>query len=91
MKKLLQISLLLVCTFASLTTFAQKKISNGNVKFEITELEGDSPQLSMLKGTLINMAFSGGKQKMDLAVMGGMMRVQTIMDSNDPELSLVHI
>lgn len=85
MKKLLQISFLLVFTFASLTTFAQKKISNGKVQFEITELEGDSPQLAMLKGTLINMAFLGGQQKMDLAVMGGLMRVQTIMDAKDPE------
>lgn len=85
MKKLLQLSFLFIFTISAFSTFAQKKISNGSVKYEITDLKGDNPQLAMLKGTMISMGFLDGKQKMDLAMMGGMMRVQTIMDAKDPE------
>ena len=89
MKKLLQLSFLFIFTISAFSTFAQKKISNGSVKYEITELKGDNPQLAMLKGTMISMGFLDGKQKMDLGIMGGMMRVQTIMDANDPENPII--
>lgn len=89
MKKFIQFSFLILFTLTTITTFAQKKISNGKVQYELTELEGDSPELAMLKGTLISMYFMGNQQKMDLAMMGGLMRVQTIMDAKDPKNSTV--
>jgi len=89
MKKLIQFSLIAFFAFVSVSVFAQKDITDGKVQYEITQLDSDNPQAAMLKGTLISMFFKGDKQKMDIAMMGGMMRVQTIMDQKTPENSTV--
>ena len=89
MKRLIQLSFILIFALSSTFAFAQKKISNGKIQYEITELEGNSPELAMLKGTMISMFFMGEQQKMDIALMGGLMRVQTIMNAKEKEKSTV--
>ena len=89
MKKLFQICLIAIFAVSSLTTFAQKDLSDGKIMYEITELNSDNPQAAMLKGSTISMFFQGEKQKMDINMMGGMVRVQTITNSKNPDASTV--
>lgn len=89
MNQFLKNTFVVAFTLLTVTTFAQKKMSNGIIKYEITDIQGDNPQMSMLKGTMFNMAFLGSKQKMDIGIMGGLMRVQTIVDATDPAKTTV--
>jgi GLPGLI family protein len=66
----------------STTNFAQKKISNGHVTYEITDIKSEMAELAMLKGTEMELYFNDGNQKMAIALMGGLMRIQTILNNN---------
>lgn len=88
--KLLKISLLALTFFVLNTTvFGQKKITEGLVKYEITDIESDMAELAMLKGTEVDMYFTAAKQKVDFAIMGGLMRVQTIIDNNATDKNIM--
>jgi GLPGLI family protein len=81
--KLFKISFLALLFLAFATpNFAQKKISTGKVTYEITDIQSEMAELNMLKGTEMDLFFSDAKQKMAIALMGGLMRVQTIVDNN---------
>ncbi|MCB0520501.1 MAG: DUF4412 domain-containing protein [Saprospiraceae bacterium] len=84
MKKILQISLILAFMAASASMFAQKKIKEGVVKFEM-KADGDDPTMALLGGTTLDFYFSGDMQRMDMNMMGGMMRVQTFIPSKSPK------
>ncbi len=59
------------------------------VKYEITDIESEMSELAMLKGTEVDMYFSEAKQKVDFALMGGLMRVQTIIDNNNKDQNVM--
>ena len=71
--------------------YSQKKIKEGIVKFELDmdEMGGSSPEIAMLGSSTLDFAFKGNKQKMDMNMMGGMMRVQTIVPIDKPEESIL--
>ena len=87
MKKILQLSILSMAFMViSTSTFAQRKLKEGVVKFELnTENMGDSPEMAMMGGTTLDFYFKGKKQKMDMNMMGGMMRIQTIIPLDNPK------
>lgn len=87
MKKFLQFSLLALAflTLAN-TSFAQKKIKTGVVKFELDMGDGGgSPEMAMLGGMTLDFYFSETMQRMDMSMLGGMMRIQTIVPNDKPE------
>ncbi len=88
MKKILQLSLLLFAVLAiSNPAFSQKKIKKGVVKFEMNmdAMGGDSPEMAMLGSTSLDFYFNGDMQKMDMSMMSGMMRIQTIIPTDNPK------
>lgn len=87
MKKILNLSLLLLAILAfSQSASAQKKIKEGSVKFELdTDQMGDSPEMAMLGGTTLDFYFSAEKQRMEMNMMGGMMKIQTIVPVKSPK------
>ncbi len=84
MKKILKFTFLLAFVAISVSVFAQKKIKEGVVKFEM-KADGDAPELAMLGGTMLDFYFSGNMQRMDMNMMGGMMRIQTIIPNDSPK------
>lgn len=86
MKKIIQISLvcLAVLTIATAAE-AQKKIKEGVVKFEMSTDGNDSPELAMMGNMTLDFYFTGNMQRMDMNMMGGMMRIQTIVPVEKPE------
>ena len=86
MKKILLSSILLVAFMAiANTAFSQKKLKEGVVLFELnTDAMGDSPEMAMMGGTTLTFYFKDKMQKMDMNMMGGMMRIQTIIPLDKP-------
>lgn len=77
-------TLLLLTASTTLTLSAQKKIANGQVVYEVTSIESDMPQAQMMKGSELVYVFTGNDQKIDMNMMNGMMRVQSMfMDKAD--------
>lgn len=79
--------LMLVCAMATFafSVSAQDKIKGeGIIKYEITDVESDNPQIAMyagmMKGSTVDMYFNADKTKMDMNMMGGMSRNQVITD-----------
>jgi hypothetical protein len=81
MKKIFQISLLLVSVLAfSQNAFAQKKMKEGSVVFSLDAEGNDGPEMMMMAGTTLTFYFNDKMQRMDMNMMGGMMRVQTFIN-----------
>lgn len=87
MKKFFQSTLFLLTILSFATeSFSQKKMKEGVVKFEInTENMPESPEMAMMGGTSLNFYFTEDNQKMDMNMMGGMMRIQTIVPTKNPK------
>jgi len=85
MKKILNFSLLFLAILAfTSSAFAQKKIKQGMVKFEMEADAEANPEMAMLAGSTLNFYFSGEQQRMDMDMLGGMMKVQTIIPIKNP-------
>lgn len=77
---------MLVMVSLTSTAFGQKKIKEGAVKFELsTDDMQASPEMAMLGGTTLDFYFSAEKQRMDMSMMGGMMKIQTFVPVNSPK------
>ena len=81
MKRILILSILL-CTV--IFAFGQKTMDEGFVKYEIVEVSSEdesmNAQLQMMKGSTMDVYFTKGKQKINMDMLGGMMKMQTILD-----------
>jgi uncharacterized protein DUF4412 len=84
MKKLFQFSLLLLCLTVATSCFAQKKLKEGSVKFELADMGDDSPEMAMMSGTRMDFYFTKEIQRMDMNMMGGMMRIQVFVPAANP-------
>ena len=77
-------------TVSTVTLSAQKKISNGKVVYEVTDISSDMPEAQMVKGSELVYFFIGDDQKIDMSMMGGMMRVQSMFQAkNDTPVVLM--
>lgn len=87
MKKILNFSFLFLAILSfSSTASAQKKIKEGSVKFELsTDGEKDDPNMAMLGGTTLDFFFNDEKQRMDMNMMGGLMKIQSIIPIKTPK------
>lgn len=81
MKNFFKLSLLasfLVIGLSSLS--AQKGLSEGTIKYEVTEVVSDAMEAQMLKGTMINVAFNQSNSRLSMSMMGGMIEMDVISD-----------
>lgn len=64
--------------------FCQEVIEEAYVQFEVTDVTSSNPQaqamLDMMKGSTMDLYFKSGKQRMDMDMMGGMMKMSTFMN-----------
>jgi hypothetical protein len=86
MKKLIQLSLMVaVAIFLVSPLYAQKKVKEGIVKFTTIAEASEDMAMAMMSGTKLDLYFSDENQRMDMNLMGGLMRVQTIVPTANPK------
>lgn len=78
MKQFLIFLLLIPLTINALQ--AQKKIKEGVVRYVIDEIYTKTPDVDLMKGSTLSLYFSSEKQKIELDLMDGALKTQTIMD-----------
>lgn len=75
--------ILAIFTFSSLNA----QMTEGMVKYEITDVESSDPamggQLSMMKGSELIVYFTADNQRVDMDMMGGMVKMTTLHSTND--------
>ena len=89
MDKFFQTGILLLVIFAFAgTAYSQKKIKKGAVKFEMEKDSlNDSSGLDMMGDVTLHFYFNDNAQKMDMGMMNGLMRIQTIISLVEPDKS----
>lgn len=92
MNKINLIGLLIFC-LAATTGWSQKTFSEGSVKFEITDLSSDNPQvagqLEMMKGSTMTIYVKGDQQLTSMNMMNGMMQQNMIMDKENNSMLML--
>lgn len=89
-KKIFQIALLLtVVAWTTAPVHAQKKLKKGVITLTIEDLDDVNPELAMMNGSTMTFYFSGSKGRVDMNMMGGMMRVKAITDNDDASSNFV--
>jgi hypothetical protein len=90
MKHLINLFFFLV-PFVAIT--AQKTMDKGYVKMEITEATSDDPQmamgLEMMKGSVTEIFFTEGKYKTSMNMMGGMVKMDNIVDVSTNKMDML--
>ncbi|WP_235298984.1 hypothetical protein [Portibacter marinus] len=78
--------LLAMSFFATSALTAQKELKEGVIKFEVTDVKSDDPQmaaqLGMMKGTTNDVYFKDGQSVSKMNMMGGMMKM-TMLTKKD--------
>ena len=59
---------------------AQKKIRKGIVKYVIHDIYTETPEVELMKGSTLTLYFTDEQQKIELNLMDGALRTQTIMN-----------
>ncbi len=87
MSKISMRGLLLFCVVSVLSSsaFAQKKIKRGVATYEIIEVVSTQPETEMMMGAKMEICFDNKRHKMDMSLMEGMIRIQTIIDQEKKE------
>lgn len=62
---------------------AQKKIKEGVVTLTIENSTDDNPDLAMLNGSTMSFYFSGRKTRIDINMMAGLMRINSVYDNDN--------
>jgi len=62
------------------TATAQKKLKNGRIDYQVTEIKSEKPGATMLQGMEMNLYFKGDMHKLEISTMGGMINMATITD-----------
>lgn len=71
------------------TTFAQKKMKEGIIRYLITDIHTDVPEMELMKGSSLELFFSDKKQKVKMDLMQGAMVTQTIIDNKTGESTVL--
>lgn len=66
------------------TALAQKKLKNGRIDYQVTEIKSDKPGAAMLQGMEMNLFFKDDLHKLEITTMGGMINMATITDLAAP-------
>jgi hypothetical protein len=89
MKKLILLPILILI---SLSVFGQ--MNAGYIKMEVTDVTVNSPEMAqmagMMKGTTQEIYFMDGKQRMDMSMMGGMVKITTFTNQGDGKMDMLY-
>lgn len=88
MNKLFSLTAIIAICFSFATNVsAQKDLKEGVITMELTEVKADDPamqsQLAMMKGSSTIVAFNNDKSVVKMDMMGGMMSMTMVTNSND--------
>jgi hypothetical protein len=90
MKTFLKITLIASFFIIGISTVdAQKSLKEGHIEYEVTEIESESMEAQMMKGTLINVFFNQSKTKMNVQMMGGMINMDIITETATESTTLL--
>ncbi len=82
MKNLFKITLIASLFLIGLPTIdAQSLIKEGHIEYEITNIDSESMEAQMMKGTLINLYFNKANTKMNVQMMGGMVTMDIFTET----------
>ncbi len=77
--------LIAILVFCFTAVFAQKSVKEGSVVYEITEIEPETPEMMMMKGSRFSIYFNKSSQKTAMSMMGGMVEVNIHTDHDSKE------
>lgn len=84
---------LLLFGFGVMPSFAQDVLSEGSIKMEITDVNSDNEQvaaqLEMIRGTQTNYYFNEEKSLVTADMMGGMIKMQSLVNNEDEFLTFL--
>ncbi|MFK8006712.1 MAG: hypothetical protein AB8H03_10085 [Saprospiraceae bacterium] len=93
MKKIIGLFLFVFLVAGLQNVSAQKALEEGNITIGITDLQVDdpsaAPQLQMLKTATMNIAFTKDQSLVTGDVMGGMMKMQVLYQSNPRDMVML--
>ena len=82
MKTVFKVTLLASLFFVSLPFVqAQKDVKEASVGYEITDVNSESMEAQMMKGTLINIDYNQAKTKLNVQMMGGLVVMDIFMET----------
>lgn len=68
---------------------AQKSLEQGLIKYEVTEVESEAMEAQMMKGTEISIAFNNAFSRMTMQMMGGMVEMDVITESESEQSTVL--
>lgn len=90
MKKFFQFTLLATFLLTGLNNIsAQKALTEGVLKFEVTEVESDAMEAQMMKGTEISIAFNDAFSRLTMNMMGGMIAMDVITEAASKQSTML--
>jgi len=90
MKSIFKIALIASLFVIGLPTIeAQKSLEEAHVEYEVTNIEAESMEAQMMKGTLINIFFNKANSKMNVQMMGGMVTMDILTETASENTTLL--
>lgn len=71
------------------TIFAQKKLKEGIIRYLITDIHTEVPEMELMKGSSLTLFFTDKQQKVEMNLMQGAMVTQTIIDNKSGETTVL--
>lgn len=85
--KITLVSAFFILGFSTLD--AQKSLKEGHIQYEVTNIESESMEAQMMKGTLIDVFFNPSKTKMNVQMMGGLVTMDVITETATESTTLL--
>jgi hypothetical protein len=90
MKTFFRITLIVTFLVLGLSSVdAQKSLNEGHIQYEVTNIESESMEAQMMKGTLIDIFFNQANTKMNIQMMGGMITMDVITETATESTTLL--
>jgi len=93
MKKIIGLFLFVFLVAGLQNIYAQKELKEGNITIGITDLQVDdpsvAPQLQMIKTATMNISFTKDQSLITGNVMGGMMKMQILLNSDPKDMLML--
>ncbi len=93
MKKLISSLLFIAVLFCTNSIFAQKELTEGYIKMEITDVTSDDEQvaamLEMMKGSQTELHFKDGQNLTTANMMGGMVQTKSLFNEKEGNLTML--
>ncbi len=85
MKNFIKFTLIAAFFVVGLSSTEAQKFKEGQIQYEVTNIESEEMEAQMMKGTLINFYFNDSNSKMNVQMMGGMVVMDFINQKGSEE------